>query len=100
MQFVCQGLITGDVGARQVSAVLCLTHSCSIPRTKFVTLLPEGKLSRGIWGAGRLVFVFFVFMGAAAKAALFNLPLVGTMLLFIILVPTTLVRAMAEPHRC
>ena len=45
-----------------------------------------------------LVFVTFVLMGAAAQAALFNLLLVGTMLLFMILVPTTLVRAMAEPH--
>ena len=45
-----------------------------------------------------LVFVTFVFMGAAAQAALFNLLLVGAMLLFMIAVPTLLIRAMAEPH--
>ena len=45
-----------------------------------------------------LVFTTFVLMGAAAQVALFNLLIVGTLLLIMILVPTTLVRAMAEPH--
>jgi hypothetical protein len=37
-------------------------------------------------------------MGAASAAGLFNELLVVTMLLFMILVPGTLFRAMAEPH--
>jgi hypothetical protein len=45
-----------------------------------------------------LVFVTFVFMAAAAQAALYNLLLVGAMLLFMIAVPTMLIRATAEPH--
>lgn len=45
-----------------------------------------------------LVFLTFVLMGAAAQVAVFNLLIVGTMLLFMILVPTTLLRAMSEPH--
>lgn len=45
-----------------------------------------------------LIFVTFVLMGAAAQVALFNLLIVATMLIVLILVPTTLIRAMAEPH--
>jgi hypothetical protein len=45
-----------------------------------------------------LVFMIFVLMGAASAAGLFNELLVLTMLLFMILVPGTLFRAMAEPH--
>lgn len=45
-----------------------------------------------------LVFVTFVLMGAISAAGLFNELLVLTMLLFMILVPGTLFRAMAEPH--
>jgi hypothetical protein len=45
-----------------------------------------------------LVFMTFVLMGATSAAGLFNELLVLTMLLFMILVPGTLFRAMAEPH--
>jgi hypothetical protein len=45
-----------------------------------------------------LVFMTFVLMGAASAPGLFNELLVFTMLLFMILVPSTLFRAMAEPH--
>jgi hypothetical protein len=45
-----------------------------------------------------LVFMTFVLMGATSAAGLFNELLVVTMLLFMILVPGTLFRAMAEPH--
>ncbi|MBJ7600088.1 transglycosylase SLT domain-containing protein [Candidatus Nephthysia bennettiae] len=45
-----------------------------------------------------LVFMTFVLMGATSAAGLFNELLVLTMLLFMILVPGLLFRAMAEPH--
>lgn len=45
-----------------------------------------------------LVFVTFVLMAALGQHAIFNLLIVVTMLLFMILVPTTLLRAVAEPH--
>ena len=45
-----------------------------------------------------LVFMTFVLMGATSAAGLFNELLVLTMLLFMILVPGFLLRAMAEPH--
>jgi hypothetical protein len=45
-----------------------------------------------------LVFMTFVLMGAASGAGLFNELLVLTMLLFMILLPGLLIRAMAEPH--
>jgi hypothetical protein len=45
-----------------------------------------------------LVFMTFVLMGATSAAGLFNVLLVVTMLLFMILVPGALFRAMAEPH--
>jgi hypothetical protein len=44
-----------------------------------------------------LVFTTFVFMGAASDVALLNVFLVATMLLFMILVPATLMRALGEP---
>lgn len=44
-----------------------------------------------------LVFTTFVFMGAASDVALLNVILVATMLLFMILVPATLMRALGEP---
>jgi hypothetical protein len=44
-----------------------------------------------------LVFTTFVFMGAASDVALLNVFLVGTMLLFMIMVPATLMRALGEP---
>lgn len=44
-----------------------------------------------------LVFTTFVFMGAASDVALLNVFLVATMLLFMILVPTTVMRALGEP---
>lgn len=45
-----------------------------------------------------IVFVTFVLMAATSSIALFNLLIVGTMLFFMLLVPLTLIRAMAEPH--
>jgi hypothetical protein len=45
-----------------------------------------------------LVFMVFVLMGASSAAGLFNELLVLTMLLFMILVPGTLFRALAEPN--
>jgi hypothetical protein len=45
-----------------------------------------------------LVFTTFVLMSAASSAAIFNEVLIFTMLFFMILVPGTLFRAMAEPH--
>jgi hypothetical protein len=45
-----------------------------------------------------LVFTTFVLMSAASSAAIFNEILIFTMLFFMILVPGTLFRAMAEPH--
>jgi hypothetical protein len=44
-----------------------------------------------------LVFTTFVFMGAASDVAIMNVLLVFTMLLFMILVPTTIMRALGEP---
>jgi hypothetical protein len=44
-----------------------------------------------------LVFTTFVFMGAASDVALLNVFLVATMLLFMIMVPATLMRALGEP---
>jgi hypothetical protein len=44
-----------------------------------------------------LVFTTFVFMGAASDVALLNVILVATMLLFMIMVPATLMRALGEP---
>lgn len=44
-----------------------------------------------------LVFTTFVFMGASSDVALLNVFLVATMLLFMILVPATLMRALGEP---
>jgi hypothetical protein len=44
-----------------------------------------------------LVFTTFVFMGAASNVALLNVVLVATMLLFMIMVPATLMRALGEP---
>jgi hypothetical protein len=44
-----------------------------------------------------LVFTTFVFMGASSDVALLNEILVATMLLFMILVPATLMRALGEP---
>jgi hypothetical protein len=44
-----------------------------------------------------LVFTTFVFMGAASEVALINVFVVATMLLFMVLVPSTLLRAMGEP---
>jgi hypothetical protein len=44
-----------------------------------------------------LVFTTFVFMGAASDVALLNVVLVATMLLFMIMVPATLMRALGEP---
>jgi threonine/homoserine efflux transporter RhtA len=45
-----------------------------------------------------LVFMTFVLMGAASAAGLFNELLVLTMLLFMILIPGLLLRAIFEPH--
>jgi len=45
-----------------------------------------------------LVFLTFVLMGATSAAGLFNELLVLTMLLFMILIPGLLLRALAEPH--
>jgi hypothetical protein len=44
-----------------------------------------------------LVFTTFVFMAAASDVALLNVLLVATMLLFMIMVPATLMRALGEP---
>jgi hypothetical protein len=44
-----------------------------------------------------LVFTTFVFMGAASDVGLLNVVLVATMLLFMIMVPATLMRALGEP---
>ena len=44
-----------------------------------------------------LVFTTFVFMDAASDVALLNVFLVATMLLFMIMVPATLMRALGEP---
>jgi len=44
-----------------------------------------------------LVFTTFVFMGASSDVALLNVFLVATMLLFMIMVPATLMRALGEP---
>jgi hypothetical protein len=44
-----------------------------------------------------LVFTTFVLMGAASNVALLNVVLVATMLLFMIMVPATLMRALGEP---
>ena len=44
-----------------------------------------------------LVFTTFVLMGAASDVALLNVILVATMLLFMIMVPATLMRALGEP---
>jgi len=44
-----------------------------------------------------LVFTTFVLMGAASDVALLNVFLVATMLLFLIMVPATLMRALGEP---
>ncbi|HEY4026932.1 MAG TPA: hypothetical protein VGO86_10925 [Candidatus Dormibacteraeota bacterium] len=44
-----------------------------------------------------LVFTTFVFMGATSDVALLNVILVATMLLFMIMVPATLMRALGEP---
>jgi len=44
-----------------------------------------------------LVFTTFVFMGAASDVALLNVFMVATMLLFMIMVPATLMRALGEP---
>jgi hypothetical protein len=44
-----------------------------------------------------LVFTTFVFMGASSDVALLNVILVATMLLFMIMVPATLMRALGEP---
>ena len=44
-----------------------------------------------------LVFTTFVFMGASSDVALLNVILVATMLLFMIMVPTTLMRALGAP---
>lgn len=44
-----------------------------------------------------LVFTTFVFMGAASDVALINVIVVATMLLFMILVPATIMRALGEP---
>ena len=45
-----------------------------------------------------LIFTTFVLMAATSTAAIFNEVLIFTMLFFMILVPGTLFRAMAEPH--
>jgi hypothetical protein len=44
-----------------------------------------------------LVFMTFVFMGAASDLAIMNVLLVFTMLLFMILIPTAVIRAFGEP---
>jgi hypothetical protein len=44
-----------------------------------------------------LVFTTFVLMGAASDVALLNVILVATMLIFMIMVPATLMRALGEP---
>lgn len=44
-----------------------------------------------------LVFTTFVFMGASSDVALLNVLLVATMLIFMIMVPATLMRALGEP---
>jgi len=44
-----------------------------------------------------LVFTTFVFMGASSDVALLNVFLVATMLVFMIMVPATLMRALGEP---
>jgi hypothetical protein len=44
-----------------------------------------------------LVFTTFVFMGASSDVALLNVLLVATMLLFMVMVPATLMRALGEP---
>jgi hypothetical protein len=44
-----------------------------------------------------LVFTTFVFMGASSDVALINVFVIATMLLFMVLVPSTLMRAMGEP---
>jgi hypothetical protein len=44
-----------------------------------------------------LVFTTFVFMAATSDVALLNVLLVATMLLFMIMVPATLMRALGEP---
>jgi hypothetical protein len=44
-----------------------------------------------------LVFTTFVFMGASSDVALINVLVIVTMLLFMALVPSTLMRAMGEP---
>jgi hypothetical protein len=46
-----------------------------------------------------LVFTTFVLMGAASDVALLNVILVATMLLFMIMVPATLMTALGEPSK-
>jgi hypothetical protein len=46
-----------------------------------------------------LVFTTFVLMGAASDVALLNVILVATMLLFMIMVPATLMSALGEPSK-
>jgi hypothetical protein len=46
-----------------------------------------------------LVFTTFVLMGAASDVALLNVILVATMLLFMIMVPATLMAALGEPSK-
>jgi hypothetical protein len=44
-----------------------------------------------------LVFMTFVFIGAASNVAVMNVLLVFTMLLFMILIPSAVIRALGEP---
>jgi hypothetical protein len=73
-------------------------------------IIPAGRGLVAYWGrlliatvglkfVNVLVFTTFVFMGAASDVALLNVILVATMLLFMIMVPATLMTALGDPGK-
>ena len=91
-----------------VRLILLWVLVVSAPFAFAFSILPQGRGLIHYWArlliatvaikfVNVLVFTTFVFMGASSEVALLNVFLVATMLLFMIMVPATLMRALGEP---